>query len=183
MTDQWEDDVPLSELEPVELSENDVPLFEDVADDGTLIRVDQPALIADVEAGTLFDAKDALGMKKQEWEGQSGALLEAVDCEVGPPKHQVHKGEVWRLSGRHVLVVADVIKGWMRWVPYLTGASDPTKTLFVPYPEPYLTLTDIAETRTLIMVQCDTYLAGHVLDKHAAAFGEDSLKVEVSSVW
>jgi hypothetical protein len=52
--------------------------------------------------------------------------------------------------------------------------------LFVPYPTPTLPLTQRSATRPLLMVQPDTWLAGHVLDKYAAVRGEDAVRLEAT---
>lgn len=100
-----------------------------------------------------------------------GSLLALVDVSVGPPVYQVRRGEVWRL-GRHVLAVADVICDWGIWKPYLTGAA-----LFMPYPGMYVPLAEVAATTPLVLVQPDTYLAGHLLDKYAAVHGGQGIRL------
>lgn len=154
-----------------------------IVDGGTL--KDQPVLdLGGVErpklekASTLFDLHAELGTQPEIWEGRAGALLEAVDAGTGEPEYQAVRGQVWQLSGRHVFVVGDVINGWERWVPYLTHGA-----LFLPYPEPFVTLTDKAQFTKLVMVQPDEFLAGHLLTKHATAFGADTLELLVSHVW
>lgn len=105
--------------------------------------------------------------------GRSGSLLALSDVTVGDPEHVVAWGDVYRI-GAHVLVVADVMTDWWLWTPYLT---DP-ETLFVPYPGPYAALTVKAESRPMVLVQPDPFLAGHLLDKYAAVRGPDSITIE-----
>ena len=100
------------------------------------------------------------------------ALLNLIGT-VGDPEHVVAWGDVYRI-GAHVLVVADVMTDWWLWTPYLT---DP-ETLFVPYPGPYAALTVKAESRPMVLVQPDPFLAGHLLDKYAAVRGPDSITIE-----
>ena len=103
--------------------------------------------------------------------GGGGSLLELVDVAIDEPRHVVEEGQVWRV-GRHVLLCVDVMRGWQAWSPYLEEGS-----LFVPYPGPYVALTEPAENgdARLVMVQPDPYIAGHLLDQYAAVHGEDSV--------
>jgi hypothetical protein len=101
------------------------------------------------------DAEDQLPAK--------GDLLALADVAIAEPDHRPDHGSVWRLSGRHTLVVARVSDEHSAWTPFLT-----TEHVFCPYPEPYLTATTLAWARPLLLVQPNRYLAGHLLDKHAA---------------
>lgn len=101
---------------------------------------------------------------------REGSLLALVDVTTGEPKHEVEPGQVWLLSDRHRLVIAGVFDGWPLYTPYLTPGS-----LLLPFPEPYVTLGPRARTTPFVMVQPAKYLAGHLLDKHAFAFGEETV--------
>ena len=107
-------------------------------------------------------------------EGEQGSLLKLTDVTVGEPKHQVSRHDIYQLKMpndvSHVLVVAHVMKEWALYVDYLHDNA-----ILVPYPDPYITATRTALDHPLVLVQSDEYLAGHVLDKHAAAFGENSV--------
>lgn len=104
---------------------------------------------------------------------EQGSLLALADVTVAEPKHQVEHHEIYMLTMpkhdvTHVLVVANVMKEWTLWADYLQGEA-----IFVPFPDPFITGTDVARKQPLVLVQPDHYLAGHVLDKHAAFYGEE----------
>jgi ParB-like nuclease domain len=98
-----------------------------------------------------------------------GSLQALIEVTIAAPRHQVAKGQVWQLD-RHVLVVADVVTGWNQWVGFLTGEA-----LFAPYPGPFVPLTLKAEERSLVMVQPDEYIAGHILDQYENVKGVGSV--------
>lgn len=103
-------------------------------------------------------------------EPTTGELLELADVTVAEPEHQPHHGEVWTV-GAHTLVVARIHDEHHLWRDLLT---DDVK--FAPYPEPYLTASDLGRAHTLLLVQPNTYLAGHLLDKHASMFPNEAVK-------
>lgn len=113
---------------------------------------------------------------KKEGLDDEGALLALADLTVAEPAHQVARGSAWEMSGRHVLIVADVMLAHGQWSPYLEP-----DVIFCPFPGPYLAIADAARDRPLLLVQPDPYLAGHILDKYAALFGDDSI-VELEPV-
>lgn len=113
----------------------------------------------------------------------TGTVLDATDVGLGDPRHAVVTGDIYRLgptpsdlngdpaiNGPHHLVVDSVMTGWPRWSPLLIDG-----VLFCPYPGLYLTLTIKAFSTSLLLVQPDHYLAGHLLDKHAGRFGADAV--------
>lgn len=102
-------------------------------------------------------------------EPSNGALLAMADVSVDEPRHEVSMGDLWLLGDRHHLAVADVMAAWPLWAPLLADGS-----LFVPYPGPYAPLALKADEFALVMVQPDTYIAGHILDKYEAVRGEGS---------
>jgi ParB-like chromosome segregation protein Spo0J len=93
----------------------------------------------------------------------AGTLLALTDVTVAEPKHQPAHGSRWRV-GRHLLVVAKLADEHELWRDELPGR------IFCPYPEPYLTATTLAQEQSLLLVQPNRYLAGHLLDKHEALF-------------
>jgi len=97
-------------------------------------------------------------------------LLSLLSVAYGEPKHQVQEGDVWKL-GSHIMVVVDVMKHWDRYINYLEKGL-----LFVPYPGPYVAVTNKLDKHPSVMVQPNTYLAGHILDKYVAVHGEDSVR-------
>lgn len=133
-------------------------LLEDAEDlDGTGYEDEDREILRrvwDAEHGDPDDPEDLLPAK--------GDLLALADVAVAEPNHQPVHGSVWKV-GRHWLIVARVSDEHALWSPYLTG-----ETVFCPYPEPYLPSTALGVTHTLLMVQPNRYLAGHLLDKHEA---------------
>lgn len=108
-------------------------------------------------------------------EASDGSLLAVADVSVDEPQHETATGDVWRLGERHHLVVADVMAAWPLWSPLLVDGS-----LFVPYPGPYAPLALKADDFRLVLVQPDTYMAGHILDKYEAVRGAGSaVKVDM----
>lgn len=99
-----------------------------------------------------------------------GSLLELTQITIAEPQHQVEKGQVWKV-GPHVLIVAEVLTEWQSWKDFLTG----DRTIFAPYPGPFVPLTVKAEEHQLVMVQPDTYIAGHILDQYEAVKGQGSV--------
>jgi hypothetical protein len=104
---------------------------------------------------------------------EQGSLLALADVTVAEPKHEVAQHDIFMLTMpkhdvTHVLIVANVMKEWTLWADYLQGEA-----IFVPFPDPFITGTDVARKQPLVLVQPDYYMAGHVLDKHAAFYGEE----------
>lgn len=96
-------------------------------------------------------------------EADAGTLLALADVSVAEPVHQPAHGSRWRV-GDHLLVVARVSAEHDQWRDDLPGR------IFCPYPDPYLTLSTLATSEPLLLVQPNRYLAGHLLDKHDAVF-------------
>lgn len=111
--------------------------------------------------------RDDLGDEGRDRAETTGETLAIVDVTMADPQAEVHHGEVWRL-GRHTLVVATLLDEWPLWAPLLAEGVQ-----FCPYPEPYLTCSTLARERPLLLVQPNTYLAGHLIDKHRSAFPKD----------
>jgi hypothetical protein len=118
------------------------------------------------DAGDLLDHDD-------ETDGAqgTGAQVDLADVGMGEPSHKTSTGDHYLLGGKHHLFVVQVTTGWKEYGPTL-AADD---AYFVPYPAPHATLTNRADEMTLVLVQPDTYLAGHVLDKWAAIRGDESI--------
>jgi len=141
--------------------------------------------------GTLYDDDDADNLRdliEQEGHGldrimeeygetddearapTTGELLQVVDVTMAEPRQAVTAHEVWHI-GRHILVVAKLLTEWPLWRDYLTEG-----VLFCPYPDPYLTMSDRARDETMLLVQPNTYLAGHLIDKHRSAFPDETVE-------
>jgi len=104
-------------------------------------------------------------------EEESGSLLSLLDITIADPRHVVSSGDIWKM-GKHTLVIAHVFKDWHIWTQYLKDES----CLFLPFPGPMVALSDKAEEYTLVLVQPDAYIGGHVLDRYADIHGEKSVK-------
>lgn len=85
--------------------------------------------------------------------------LEVTKVCIDDPETEVNHGDVFEF-GNHVLVCADVMKEWSEYVGYLSGDA-----LLAPYPGPYVAFARALDGRRLIMVQPDTYIAGHIIDR------------------
>lgn len=99
-----------------------------------------------------------------------GELLSLLNVAYGEPKTEVMTGDVYEI-GRHLLIIADVMKDWKKYVHFLTD-----DVLFLPYPGPYIALSFKLDKQKTIMVQPNVYLAGHIIDKYIAVRGADKVK-------
>lgn len=109
-------------------------------------------------------------------QGSDGSLLSLVDVTIAEPRHKVSPGEIWH-AGEHVLICAEVLTGWPLWVEYLTGEN----TIFAPYPGPFVPLSIKADTFKMVMVQPNTYIAGHILDRYEDVAGEGLISLDKNS--
>lgn len=151
------------------------------ADEGGLDGVG----FAEDDIAALREKLDALGTEDPEDDDDedgggrapsTGEMLALADVAWGEPEHKVAHGEVWQV-GRHTLICAKVQAEHEVWMPYLAWLAKAEEgVLFCPYPEPYLTAGTTAAERTLLLVQPNAYLAGHLLDKHAAAFPDETVE-------
>jgi ParB-like chromosome segregation protein Spo0J len=157
---------------------------------GDLGTYDSAALLAFVEEVRAFDAtlleaasysaddlvKLADGERDVDRETAEGRLLALSDVAWGEPAHVVAVGDVWQLGERHRLVVADLLRGWVAWAPLLVD-----DVVFLPYPGPYVALSEGAAKHPLLLVQPDVYVAGHILDKYAAIHGDAEVRRDVAA--
>jgi len=152
--------------------------------DNALLGLQLHALSAELLTATGFDPDDmppTFGLppdddaegSREELTPREASMLALVNVTTAEPDHVVETGGVYLLSGRHRLIVVAVFDGWPTYAPYLLPGS-----LLLPFPEPYVTLTPRALISDLVMVQPSKYLAGHLLDKHAYAYGEDAVSRE-----
>lgn len=150
---EWENDELVQILRELEAAEADLELTG----------------FSQEELDELLQMPDELGDEPVD----QGDALANMEITLGPPQHQVEKGEVW-MCGEHHLVVESIYDGWPKFGPLLSEGA-----LLVPYPTPILPLTKRARENRLVMVQPDLYLAGHLLDKYADAHGGEKVyKVE-----
>lgn len=108
---------------------------------------------------------------KEEKEDEQKNLLSLLDITIDGPRHVVRAGEVWQL-GPHILAVVHVFRDWAIWNQYLQGEE----TLFLPFPGPFVALSKKAREGRMVLVQPETYIAGHILDRYAEVHGEQSLR-------
>jgi hypothetical protein len=150
-----------------------------------LATLDPIGALADTDADALADLLDGLDLDVS-LEGIFKDLIgspvtpdpvPALDAEVtappglADPRHGPEAGQVWHV-GDNYLVIASVYDGWATYGPLLTEGR-----LLVPYPTPIVALTEQARDKTLVMVQPDAWLAGHLLDKYADVRGEDTVSL------
>ena len=100
-----------------------------------------------------------------EGDGAGGSLLSRMDITIAEPKTTVEQGDVWRLN-EHVLICESVIDGWPIWAPHLKQNA-----LFCPFPGPFVLLSEKAAEHPLVLVQPDTYIAGHIIDRYVEVNG------------
>jgi len=120
---------------------------------------------------------DVSGSSEGDEEGDGGSDNESdgerllcAGVTMEPPRHLTATGQVWQL-GPHTLVCACVLTGHALYVPFLQEQS-----VFAPYPGPFLPLTQEAAARPFVLVQPDTFIAGHILDQWDNVFGEGHAK-------
>lgn len=106
-------------------------------------------------------------------EQSDGSLLALLDIAVDEPRSDVQSHDIFRLGGRHILVIAEVLTEWHLWVNYLAGEN----TLFAPYPGVFVPLAQRANEVDLVMIQPDLYLAGHILDRYKDINGDTSVEL------
>lgn len=150
---------------------------------GTYDEAELNAMLKEMEAldRELFEATGYAGADISEalTELEDGAkgqepnrseLLSLLNVAYGEPQTEVFSGDVWKL-GHHILVIADVMKEWDKYIKYLEKGL-----LFLPYPGPFVAVTARMDLQPSIMVQPNIYLAGHILDKYKSVHGEDSVR-------
>jgi len=167
-------DVPAEEVEAILIADNYLSsLSEDNRELLTELLQEQDQQGYDIE--TLGFDKETLAQMLLEFTGEgeeeSGNLLELLDITIADPRHEVHAGDVWMLE-QHILFCVDVFRDWAVWTPYLKSSNH----LFLPFTGPLVALSDAAKKYVLVMVQPDTYIAGHILDRYADIHGEKSVK-------
>jgi hypothetical protein len=99
-----------------------------------------------------------------------GSLLALANITIEEPRTAVEAGDHWQL-GQHFLLVCSVVADWPVWAPLLKGDA-----LFCPFPGPFLLASEKARTNPLVLVQPDTYTAGHIIDRYRELFGGDDVR-------
>jgi hypothetical protein len=126
------------------------------------------ALIADlaIDGPTLASMLGELADLPDEEPARGPAeYLEQMKVSLADPDHKVAPGEVWNV-GDGFLACVSVYDGWPVFGPLLTAGR-----LLVPYPSPIVALTARARAKQCVMVQPDSWLAGHLLDKFTQVYG------------
>lgn len=112
---------------------------------------------------------------EQEADPDKGKLLELVNVTIADPKHKVERLDHYVLSDTHHMLCVSVITDWAIWRPLLVEHS-----LFCPYPGVFVPFASKAKKHTLIMIQPDPYIAGHILDRWVEAHGKKSIRKVVA---
>jgi len=105
---------------------------------------------------------------------KEGESLLALSTTLKPPRHSVRHGDVFVLNNRHMLAVMSPIDDHQGWVPLLSAEARPID-LFCPFPGPYVSLSEEAKIKSLLLVQPDTFIAGHILDNYEAVHGATAI--------
>jgi hypothetical protein len=98
-----------------------------------------------------------------------GSLLALANITIADPRTAVTHGDRWQL-GPHSLAVCSVIEDWPLWVPLLTDGA-----LLCVFPGPFVLASERAKDATLVLVQPDTYAAGHIIDRYIDLFGQEQV--------
>lgn len=129
---------------------------------------DLDRLLADLDDPDFGDGDREEPQPKED----DGKVLSMSDVTLDKPaEYDTQMGDVWVIDGKHLLFVVDLFTDHQMWVDVLEPGD-----VFVPYPEPYITLTEGADKARLVMVAPSPYLAAHVLHRHALYAGSDSVK-------
>lgn len=98
-------------------------------------------------------------------------LLERLQVTIAEPATQVEDGQVYRV-GHHLMVIGDPIRQVSLWRHLLTD-----EMIFAPYPSILIPLSHVAQERTILLVQPDHYIAGHLLDHYKSIYGESEVQL------
>lgn len=102
-----------------------------------------------------------LGLIADDGDGlDRGELLHRSHVVIEEPKHVVEHGDHYLIDKRHHLYCLNVITEWPIWSKSLVDGA-----LFCPYPGVFVPFCDRAKQSPLVMVQPDSYIAGHILDR------------------
>jgi hypothetical protein len=127
----------------------------------------------------MFDAaelKDLKGLEEAEADDVSGvarsdgSLLEKLNVIIEDPKTKVKRGDRWTL-GAHILICESVIKDWPKWIKFLTAGR-----LFCPFAGPLVMVSEQSKSTPLLLVQPDTYIAGHIIDRFLELNKKETVK-------
>jgi hypothetical protein len=162
-----EEDIVLATLDP--LAGMAVPDKEQVALLAESVFKQNEQMVETLKSMAEDGAFPKVGVLREEVRSK---LLDVLDVTIKDPERKVVRGDKWKL-GRHILICEDVIRGWREWVELLGDhAKLGGEILLVPYPGPFVPMSALAKQVRLVLIQPDGYIAGHILDRYAEAYGE-----------
>jgi hypothetical protein len=162
-----EEDIVLATLDPI--SAMAVPDKEQVALLAENVFKHNEEMVETLKAMANEGAFPKVGVLREQIRSQ---ILDVLDVSIKDPEHKVDRGEIWKL-GRHLLICEDVMRGWGKWIDILGDhAKLGGEILLVPYPGPFVPMSVLAKKVRLVLIQPDKYIAGHILDRYAEAYGE-----------
>lgn len=86
-------------------------------------------------------------------------ILRLSAVTIDGPQRIVALHDHWQV-GPHRLICCSVFREWALYVPFLRP-----DVIFCPFPGPFLPLVQRLEGTTLLLVQPNPYIAGHLLDR------------------
>jgi len=118
------------------------------------------------------DAKDV--ERSQRIEDPDGETLDRLRVTEGyKPRHEVKRGEVFRISDRHFVACLDVMNDWRVWGRFLEMCGD--AAMFCPYGGPLVLLTATAKVRPVVIVHPLPFVCGVILDWVEDASGPEAI--------
>jgi hypothetical protein len=141
-----------------------LPILKDLAEGAGLEGVgfdadDLDQMLLDAESGDVSPSEG------------DGEMLDSLGVTLGEPTMAVTGGNVFKVRGRHWLVVADVIKDPIKWVKYLDGCD-----WFCPFPGPLTYCSSVLDLKVICGVQPNLYIAGHILDHVVSVYGAKAIE-------
>lgn len=110
--------------------------------------------------------------KEKSGNGSDASRLAQANVDIREPKFLPEEGSVWEIDGLHILAVMDVMTGHEGWSKFIHGRND---SIFLPYPGPFAAVSEVAGEYRLVMIQPDTYIAGHILEQFENQMGEGKI--------
>ena len=98
-----------------------------------------------------------------------GSGLAKISLTIEDPVTNTEEGDVWRV-GAHIMAVMSVVHDVGKWRELLEE-----EMLFIPYPGPMVLMSEKLEDTRALLIQPDTYIAGHILDRYKEQYGGDSI--------
>lgn len=136
----------------------------------------QPIALGGVDLVQLLTTRE-----EEPFEKSTGDNTVKLRLTMADPETQVEHGQVFELGGRHILVVVDVVLEVNLWLPWLEQIRTPAAhlinqpVLFCPYPDPFAPIGLRGEEETMLLIQPDPFIAGHLLDQYKRLHGGESV--------